>query len=178
MIIILGLIVLVAAVVVGVAGVLGNDGSTHALSHFSVLGYHVTGSAGTLFLSGIVVGAAGLLGLSLLLAGARRSSRRGSAARRGLRQSRRETAAASQERDTLLEQRDTARATDASTLSNGTTRQDPPLSEGNGRWSRLRDLSRRFTPPQTAVQTDSSASEAASVSPDLDAHASVSAPEE
>ena len=82
MIIILGLIVLVAAVVVGVAGVLGNDGSAHALSHFSVLGYHVTGSAGTLFLSGIVVGAAGLLGLSLLLAGARRSSRRGRFAHR------------------------------------------------------------------------------------------------
>ena len=33
MIIILGLIVLVAAVVVGVAGVLGNDGNAHALSH-------------------------------------------------------------------------------------------------------------------------------------------------
>ena len=70
MIIIIGLIILVAALVVGVAGVLGNGGSAHALGHFSVLGYHVTGSAGTLFLYGIVVGAAGLLGLSLLLAGA------------------------------------------------------------------------------------------------------------
>ena len=98
----------------GVAGVLGNGGSTHAVSHFSVLGYHLTGSAGTLFLSGIVVGAAGLLGLSLLLAGARRTARRGSAARRGLRQSRRETAAASQERDDLIEQRDSARADTAS----------------------------------------------------------------
>ena len=178
MIIILGLFVLVAAVVVGVAGVLGNDGSAHALSHFSVLGYHVTGSAGTLFLSGIVVGAAGLLGLSLLLAGARRSSRRGSAARRGLRQSRRETAAASQQRDTLIEQRDTARAADASPLGNGTARQGPPLSEGNGRRSRLRDLKRRLAPPQAAAQTDSLASEAASASPDLDAHTSASAPAE
>ena len=106
MIIILGLIILVAALVVAVAGVLGNGGSAHAVSHFSVLGYHFTGSAGTLFLLGVVVGAAGLFGLSLMLAGARRTSRRGSAARRGLRQSRRETAAASQQRDDLIGQRD------------------------------------------------------------------------
>jgi hypothetical protein len=161
MIIILGLIILVAAAVVGVAGVLGNSGSSHALSHFSVLGYHVTGSAGTLFFSGIVVGAAALLGLSLLLAGARRTSRRGRAARSGLRQSRRETAAATQERDTLIEQRDTARAADASQLSNGTASQGPPLSEGNDRWSRLRDLRRRLAPPPTAAPTDSAASRAA-----------------
>ena len=57
-----------------------------------MLGYHVTGSTGTLFLYGIVVGAVGLFGLWLLLAGARRTARRGRAARRGLRQSRRETA--------------------------------------------------------------------------------------
>jgi len=76
MIIIVGLVILVAALVAGLAGVLGNDGSAHAVSHFSVLGYHLTGSAGTLFLAGIVVGAAGLLGLSLLLAGLRRRRRR------------------------------------------------------------------------------------------------------
>jgi hypothetical protein len=114
MIIIIGLIILMAAVVVGLAGVLGNGGSAHAVSHFSVLGYHLTGSAGTLFLAGIVVGAACLLGLSLLLAGARRTARRRTAARRGLRQSRRETAAASQERDDLIQQRGSARADDAS----------------------------------------------------------------
>ena len=85
MIVILGLIIVVAAVVVGVAGVLGNGGSGHALTHgFSVLGYHVTGSTGTLFLYGIVVGAVAVFGLWLLLAGARRTSRRGRAARRGL----------------------------------------------------------------------------------------------
>ena len=71
MIVILGLVLLVAAVVVGVAGVLTNHGSAHALNHgFSVLGYHVTGSTGTLFLYGVVVGAVAVLGLSLLLAGA------------------------------------------------------------------------------------------------------------
>ena len=80
MIIIIGLVILVAAVVAGVAGVLSNSGSAHALTHpFAVFGYHVTGSTGTLFLYGIVVGALGLLGLSLLLAGARRTSRRGRA---------------------------------------------------------------------------------------------------
>jgi hypothetical protein len=158
MIIILGLIILAAAVIVGVAGVLGNGGSAHAVAHFSVLGYHLTGSSGTLFLAGIVVGAAGLLGLSLLLAGARRTSRRGSAARRGLRQSRRETAAASQERDDLIEQRDTAQASTTSNLSNGTAPQGSQLSGGNDRRSRLRDLRRRLAPAHTAAQTDSSAS--------------------
>jgi hypothetical protein len=70
MVIILGLVILIAALVAGIAGVLGNGGSAHAVSHFSVLGYHQTGSAGVLFLTGIIVGAAGLLGLSLVLAGA------------------------------------------------------------------------------------------------------------
>ena len=111
MIVILGLIILLAAVIIGAAGVLGNAGSAHALSHgFAVFGYHVTGSTGTLFLYGIVVGAVALAGLSLLLAGARRTSRRGSAARRSLRHSRQETAAVSQDRDDLIGQRDTARA--------------------------------------------------------------------
>ena len=161
MIIILGLIILVAALIVGVAGVLSNDGSAHAVAHFSVLGYHLTGSSGTVFLSGIVVGAAGLLGLSLLLAGARRTSRRGTAARRGLRQSRRETAAASQERDDLIGQRDTARASDTSNVSNGTAAHDDPPGPAGDRRSRLRDLRRRLAPPPTAARTDSSASRAA-----------------
>ena len=120
MIIIIGLVILVAAVVAGVAGVLSNSGSGHALTHpFAVFGYHVTGSTGTLFLYGIVVGALALLGLSLLLAGARRTSRRGREARRGLSQSRRETAAVSQDRDDLLGQREAARAYTASTPGNG-----------------------------------------------------------
>jgi hypothetical protein len=121
MIIIIGLVILIAAVVAGVAGVLSNSGSGHPLTHhFAVFGYHVTGSTGTLFLYGIVVGALGLLGLSLLMAGARRTSRRGREARRGLTQSRRETAAVSQDRDDLLGQRETARAYTASTLGNDT----------------------------------------------------------
>ena len=108
MIIILGLVILVAAVIAGVAGVLANGGHAHAVTHFAVFGYHVTGTTGTLFLYGIVVGALALAGLSVLLAGARRTSRRGREARRGLAQSRRETAAVSQDRDDLRGQRDTA----------------------------------------------------------------------
>jgi hypothetical protein len=65
MIVIFGLLILVAAVIVSVAGVLSNGGSAHALTHgFAVFGYHVTGSTGTLFLCGIVVGAVALFGLS------------------------------------------------------------------------------------------------------------------
>ena len=176
MIIILGLIILVAALVVGVAGVLSNGGSAHAVGHFSVLGYHLTGSVGTLFLSGIVVGAAGLLGLSLLLAGARRTSRRGSAARRGLRQSRRETAAASQERDDLIGQRDTARAYTASQLGNGAEPADAPLRPASDRWSRFRDIRRRLAPPQTSARPDSPAPEvsASSSEPTLTANSTAS----
>jgi hypothetical protein len=140
MIIVLGLIILIAAVVVGVAGVLGNDGGAHGLTHgFSVLGFHVTGS-GTVFLYGIAVGVVALFGLWLLLAGARRTSRRGSAARRGLRQSRRETAQSRQEtadvakaRDELIGQRDTARAYTASALANPPPGATPGLSPDNGR---------------------------------------------
>ena len=62
MIVIVGLIVLLAAVVVGFTGVLTNAGPAHPLTeNFSVFGYHVTGSTGTLFLFGIVVGAVGML---------------------------------------------------------------------------------------------------------------------
>ncbi len=131
MIVILGLVILIAALIVAVVGVLANSGSGHALPHdFAVLGYHVTGSTGTLFLYGIVVGVAGLLGLGLLLAGARRTSRRGRDARRGLRQSRRETAAVSQDRDNLISQRDTASAHTASTPGSGSTGSDAAPRQG------------------------------------------------
>ena len=70
MIVILGLVILVAAVIAGVTGVLTNGGHAHAVTHFAVFGYHVTGTTGTLFLYGIVVGALAMFGLGLLLAGA------------------------------------------------------------------------------------------------------------
>jgi hypothetical protein len=170
MIVILGLVVLVAALIAGVTGVLANGGHAHAVTHFAVFGYHVTGSTGTLFLYGIVVGALALAGLSVLLAGARRTSRRGRDARRGLAQSRRETAAVSADRDDLRGQRDTARAHTASTpgdngtAPNGTA---PNETAPNGTAPGLREPSRfarlfagRPAPPQTDPQTDAPASQA------------------
>ena len=148
MIVILGLVILVAAVIAGVTGVLTNGGHAHAVTHFAVFGYHVTGTTGTLFLYGIVVGALAMFGLGLLLAGARRTSRRGHEARRGLAQSRRETAAVSQDRDDMRGQRDTARAYTASTLGDdGTARNgsDPRLRGPN--LSRAGPLTRR--PPRS-----------------------------
>jgi hypothetical protein len=43
--------------------VLSNAGASHPLTDFSVFGYHLTGSTGTLFLFGIAVGAVTSLGL-------------------------------------------------------------------------------------------------------------------
>jgi hypothetical protein len=161
MIVIIGLVILVAAGIAGVTGVLANGGQAHAVTHFAVFGYHVTGSTGTLFLYGIVTGALAMLGLSLLLVGARRTSRRGRDARRGLAQSRRETAAISQDRDDLIGQRDTARGytlhdeqrnfTASTPGDNGTSRngseaglRGPSLSE--------RLFGRRPAHPQAAPQ--------------------------
>jgi hypothetical protein len=161
--IIIGLVILIAAVVAGVAGVLSNSGTAHPLTgHFAVFGYHVTGSTGTLFLSGIVVGAVAVFGLSLLLAGARRTSRRGRQARRGLTQSRRETAAVSQDRDNLISQRETARASTAhdeqrnytaSTLDNGQagSDRDPGADADDGQRSKWHLFGPRSASPQAAA---------------------------
>jgi hypothetical protein len=144
MLVIFGLIIVVAAVVVGAAGVLGNDGGAHGVAHgFSVLGYHVNGS-GTVFLYGIAVGAVGLFGVWLLLAGARRTARRGSAARRGLRQSRRETAesrqetaAVSKDRDDLIGQREATRAETPTAKEHGSHNGDRHSGPDDGLRGRL-----------------------------------------
>ena len=195
MIVILGLVVLVAALIAGVAGVLANGGHAHEVTHFAVFGYHVTGSTGTLFLYGLVVGALALAGLSVLLAGARRTSRRGRDARRGLAQSRRETAAVSADRDDLRGQRDTARAytvhdeqqnfTDSTLGDDGTAANSTALngtapnsaaSNGNapnGTDPGLREPSlfarlsaRRPAPPQAGPQPDALASQAPAAQPE------------
>jgi hypothetical protein len=154
-----------------------------------VFGYHVTGSTGTLFLYGIVVGALALAGLSLLLAGARRTSRRGRDARRGLARSRRETAAVSADRDDLRGQRDTARAYTASTLGdagddgtapNGTT---PNRTTPNGTDPGLRRpssferlLGRRPASPQAAPQPDALASQDPAAQPEPPADQAAAVP--
>ncbi|WP_280308210.1 hypothetical protein [Nocardia abscessus] len=94
MIIIIGLVALIAAVIIGVAAVVGNTGSAQQLtSDFAVFDYHFQGSSGALFGYGVVLGAIGMFGLALVLTGAWRVTRRGMVARRELAQSRREMAA-------------------------------------------------------------------------------------
>ncbi|MFD4247577.1 hypothetical protein ACFWP3_39235 [Streptomyces sp. NPDC058525] len=116
MILILGLIILIAALVVGLAGIFGNTGAGHDLGvggDFSIFGYHATGSTGSLFLTGMIVGAVALLGLTLVMLGARRSARRSAQARRELRTSRREAAVVDRESDDLVKQGDGPRAESA-----------------------------------------------------------------
>ena len=199
MIIIIGLVILVVAAIAGIASVLGNAGHGHALtSGFSMLGYHVTGSTGMLFLYGIVIGAVGMLGLALLLGGPRRSSRRGIAARRSLRQSRRETMAVSQDRDDLIGQRDeAARARAASPLADApladttpadTTPADTtpapgparPAQAGTGPGNWLRGLGSRLRPAseQAPLPRQAPLQQAASARPEVPEPEVVPAPAE
>lgn len=138
MIVVLGLIILLVAAVVAIVGVLGNTGLDHALTqNFSVFGYHVTGSTGTLFLFGIVVGAVLLIGLSVLLAGARRTAARERDTRRELSRSQRETAFLNRDRATLLESQHSAGYADSTvSAQEATMRRDRvgPLD----RWRRRR----------------------------------------
>jgi len=124
-----------------VAGVLTNHGSAHVLTHrFAVFGYHVNGSTGRLFLYGIIVGAVAVFGLSLLLTGARHTSRRGSAARQGLKQSRGETAAVREDRDNLMKQRVAAPAQPANVVSNGSSDANGQLDNDASKRSLLHPL--------------------------------------
>jgi len=68
MIVIVGLLVLVAAVVLAITGFSANTGSAHGLSEsFSILGVHISGlSSGQVLLLGVSIGVAGMLGLSML----------------------------------------------------------------------------------------------------------------
>jgi hypothetical protein len=122
------------------------------LTHrFAVFGYHMNGSTGRLFLYGIIVGAVAIFGLGLLLTGARHTSRRGRAARQGLKQSRGETAAVTEDRDNLIDQRDAARAENVSALSNGSpSANGPPDNEAPQR-SLLHPLGHGTGTPQAVA---------------------------
>lgn len=139
MLVIVGLIVSLVAAVFAIVGVLSNAGAAHPLTeNFSVFGYHLTASTGTLFLFGIVVGAVALLGLSVLLAGARRTAGRGRDARREVARFQRQMAFADRDRDTRLEHQqraDTGTTPPVNSDEGGTPRQRSPLL---GRWSRVR----------------------------------------
>lgn len=119
MIVIIGLVIMLIAGGVAIVGVMSNTGPEHALTEdFTVFGYHVTGSTGTLFLSGIVVGAVALLGLSVLLAGARHTAARGRAARRELSRTQHEMDFVNRDRATLIDSQDNGPGHD-STPDNG-----------------------------------------------------------
>lgn len=116
MIVVIGLVVLLFAVIVGVLGVLNNAGTAHTLNeNFSVLGYHVTGSTGTLYLFGIAIGALAMLGMCVLLAGAQRTAGRGRDARRELKRSQREVEFVHRDRD--FQNRSAGAATDSTVNS-------------------------------------------------------------
>jgi hypothetical protein len=139
MIVVLGLVILIAAVVVGLTGVLTNSASGHELTGgFSVFGHDMTGSTGTLFLYGIVVGAAALFGLILVWTGVgHRPSHRGSVSRHGLKQSRHDTASAGRGRDDLVDQREPARADNANARGNYSPPGDRTPAPDGGHRSKL-----------------------------------------
>jgi hypothetical protein len=101
--VIVGLIVLLVAGIVAIVGVMSNAGAAHPPTEFSVFGYDLTGSTGTLFLLGIVIGAVASLGLSLLLVGARRTASRAADARRAIARFQREMAFINRDRDARLD---------------------------------------------------------------------------
>ena len=105
MIIIFGLVVLLAAVILGLTGVLTNSGDGHARQTNSPSS-DTTSRARPEHCSSTASSSEqwGMLGLSLLLAGARRTSRRGRLARHDLKEARHETDIVSQDRDHLAEQ--------------------------------------------------------------------------
>src|SRR6478735_3051384 len=150
MIVIVGLVVLLIAVIVGFTGVLTNAGPAHPLSeNFSLFGYHVTGSTGTLFLSGIVVGAVAMLGLSVLLAGARRTAGRGRDARHELTRSQRETAFLNHERDQRLEHQQSGSTKDQT----GATKDSSVRTQGTSTGPSRAPLLSRWSPRRQSAGT-------------------------
>jgi hypothetical protein len=83
----LGLILFVAAAVVGVVGTAANQGANSMLaSNFTLFGWPVPMSAGWVFFWGVITGLVGMLGLALMS----RAASRARAHRRELRHTRRE----------------------------------------------------------------------------------------
>jgi uncharacterized membrane protein len=150
MIVIIGLLILIAAAGVAVAGVAANSGTAHPLGDaFVIFGQSVTGlSIGQLFLFGIIVGVVGMLALAMLLGTFnRRLASRGS--RRALKGSRSESAALRLDRERLTQQLDDERtersrvdtpsATDTSLAApdDPSTARIPAHAERSGIWHRI-----------------------------------------
>jgi H+/gluconate symporter-like permease len=132
MIILIGLIVLIVAAILAVAGVGTNMNSGHPLSSdFAIFGQHLnSASTGQLFLYGIIVGIFAALGLGILYGAflRRLSSRR---LRRELKDSRGETTALRAEHDRLTKQLEEERIArlKADAAKAMTTEEIPPFGE-------------------------------------------------
>jgi hypothetical protein len=105
--ILIGILLLIAAAVVGAVGVATNLGSADALAgSFGVFTVDVTGPSGWLFLYGIVVGGAGMLGVGILYDDIFRRFE----SWRELRETRREADELRERNDLLADQLDVERA--------------------------------------------------------------------
>jgi uncharacterized membrane protein YciS (DUF1049 family) len=94
MIILIGLIVLIAAIVVGASAIAANSDQAHMLStHFTIFDHQFSGTESQLFAAGAGVGAVAMLGLVLLVAGAFGTQRRHAQTRRELRATRKQASA-------------------------------------------------------------------------------------
>jgi hypothetical protein len=71
----LGLVIVIAVIVIALSAGLGNSGADHSVHDFTVLGVHIAGSSGRLFIYGCVVGIVGVFGFNMILAGLSRSAR-------------------------------------------------------------------------------------------------------
>ena len=72
---VVGLLLLGAAVTIGAAGVAANAGTGHQLPDgFTLFGYHLHGSSGRLYLAGLVIGAVAMLGFMMVADGLRRDA--------------------------------------------------------------------------------------------------------
>ncbi|MEV6772405.1 hypothetical protein AB0N05_27605 [Nocardia sp. NPDC051030] len=147
MLTIIGLIALLGAVTVGVAGIQANTGDSNQLTNgFTVFDHTYGGSSGLLFAYGMLVGIIGTCGLIMLLAGIWTTSRRGVVARRELRQSRREIAAARKE---LAKPAPAPAPEPKSTGKHTVPMSKPPTSETTKpTWSFNRFLNRPTTAPE------------------------------
>jgi hypothetical protein len=148
MIVIVRTIVL-AAVVVSIAGSSNNAAPRHQLAEpFSAFGYHVAGFTVTPILLWIVLVSVGVLGLGLLVTGARRTVQRGRDARRELARSQRETSFINRGHIGLVEHEQHNGALARTSTTDGVSRKQPHTG-GRARWSGRQPAATTSADPST-----------------------------